>query len=132
MRGLRRSGIFQSSVKGSIDEVGWLRNVRFERRLATGFGRRCSWLAGTAPHRAGPIGVQNGNGAESLRVYDTLRVYDIRYRSEWKRLQGRRRCRLALPEMRSRYGRTAIRLLACLPALALNLSALGSQLRLRF
>lgn len=42
-------------------EVSWSMALRFERRLATAFGRGSAWLVGDAAHLAGPIGVHSLN-----------------------------------------------------------------------
>ncbi|MFQ5570775.1 MAG: FAD-dependent oxidoreductase [Rhodothermales bacterium] len=46
---------------GSIERLRWRIVVRFERRLASAFGRGRTWLAGDAGHVTGPVGVQSMN-----------------------------------------------------------------------
>lgn len=45
----------------SPKDVSWSMAMRFERRLATAFGRRSAWLVGDAAHLTPPIGVQSMN-----------------------------------------------------------------------
>lgn len=47
--------------EGSIDEIRWRVAVRFERRLASAFGRGRVWLAGDAAHLHHPVGAQSMN-----------------------------------------------------------------------
>jgi 2-polyprenyl-6-methoxyphenol hydroxylase-like FAD-dependent oxidoreductase len=44
-----------------IGDLRWRTVVRFERRMATGFGRGRLWLAGDAAHLTGPVGIQSMN-----------------------------------------------------------------------
>jgi len=44
--------------KAKINAVKWRTIVRFERRLATGFGHGRLWLAGDSAHLTGPVGIQ--------------------------------------------------------------------------
>lgn len=44
-----------------VQEIEWSLGIRFERRLASSFGRGRVWLAGDAAHLAPPIGVQSMN-----------------------------------------------------------------------
>jgi 2-polyprenyl-6-methoxyphenol hydroxylase-like FAD-dependent oxidoreductase len=45
----------------TIGDIGWRTVVRFERRLATGFGQGRLWLAGDAAHLTAPGGIQSMN-----------------------------------------------------------------------
>jgi 2-polyprenyl-6-methoxyphenol hydroxylase-like FAD-dependent oxidoreductase len=46
---------------GSVEQFRWRMLVRFEKRLATAFGRDRVWLAGDAGHMTGPVGMQSMN-----------------------------------------------------------------------
>ena len=46
---------------GRVDEIDWRIVVRFESRLAEGFGNGRLWLAGDAGHMTGPVGMQSMN-----------------------------------------------------------------------
>jgi 2-polyprenyl-6-methoxyphenol hydroxylase-like FAD-dependent oxidoreductase len=131
---------------GSIDEVGWRTVVRFERRLATGFGKGRCWLVGDAAHLGAPMAVQSLNvglaEAHDLsraivaslrdgRGTEPLEGYENRYMAEWKRLQGVERTIEPLPQVDPWVWENRDRLLSCLPAHGAELSALASQLRLR-
>jgi 2-polyprenyl-6-methoxyphenol hydroxylase-like FAD-dependent oxidoreductase len=85
----------------AIKEVAWSVAIKFERRLASGFGRGALWLAGDAAHLAGPVGVQSMNVgfrevddlAERLESMlrggaspAALAEYDAMWRGEWRRL----------------------------------------------
>lgn len=88
---------------GSIEDLGWRRLVRFERRLAASFGRGRMWLAGDAGHLAGPIGVHSMNvglqEAAELAAHvagilhggesdERLRSYGEKRLQEWESLLG--------------------------------------------
>lgn len=45
----------------ALHDLQWATLVRFERRLASAFGRRQVWLAGDAAHVAGPVAVRSMN-----------------------------------------------------------------------
>ncbi len=58
-----------------VGEMRWQIAVRFERRLASRFGKGRLWLVGDAGHMTGPIGVQSMN--VGLReVYDLAHVFE--------------------------------------------------------
>jgi len=87
--------------EGSIDEIRWRMAVRFERRLATAFGRGRVWLAGDAAHLHHPAGNQSMNvglreGCELAAILagvlrrgeplDRLERFDAERAVEWRRL----------------------------------------------
>jgi 2-polyprenyl-6-methoxyphenol hydroxylase-like FAD-dependent oxidoreductase len=88
--------------RGSIEDIGWRTAIRFERRLASGFGKDRCWIVGDAAHLAGPIGVQSLNvglaeaadlsKAVAARVRGgdpaALTEWERRYMTEWRRLQS--------------------------------------------
>jgi 2-polyprenyl-6-methoxyphenol hydroxylase-like FAD-dependent oxidoreductase len=120
--------------------------VRFERRLANGFGKNRCWLAGDSAHLGGPVGVQSLNVgmAEAhdlsdaiLRALrdgngsDWLTAYNDRYTCEWKRLSG-----VAIPiegaaDVNPWIWQNRNRLLPCLPGHNSELTLLASRLGLR-
>lgn len=88
---------------GSIEEFRWRMIVRFEKRLASAYGKNRIWLAGDAAHITGPIGMQSMNigifeGMElANRVADlveekatpeSLTDYCGERRLEWRALMG--------------------------------------------
>jgi 2-polyprenyl-6-methoxyphenol hydroxylase-like FAD-dependent oxidoreductase len=132
--------------KGSIEEVGWRTIVRFERRLASGFGHGRCWLAGDAAHLGAPMAVQSLNvglaeahdlsaaivdSVRNGRGTEPLQAYESRYLSEWRRLQGLDRAVEALPQVDPWVWENRDRLLSCLPAHGSELSLLAGQLGIR-
>ena len=101
--------------KGSIGEIVWKSVVRFERRLADGFGKDRLWLAGDAAHLTGPIGIQSMNLglAEGQDLAQTisgvlrnaapqssLDAYSQRWTAVWRQLHnldGGSSCDAAIP-----------------------------------
>ena len=90
---------FQAEIK----DVGWVKEIQFEHRLARQFGRDRAWLAGDAAHQTGPVGMQSMNmgfreGADlALKLAtilrdkgspDLLESYDLESRMEWEQLLG--------------------------------------------
>jgi 2-polyprenyl-6-methoxyphenol hydroxylase-like FAD-dependent oxidoreductase len=88
---------------GSIEQIAWRMVVRFERRLATQFGRDRVWLTGDAAHLTGPVGVQSMNVglAEAWELahmmtrvikegasLDSVESYGQTWLAEWRRLSG--------------------------------------------
>jgi 2-polyprenyl-6-methoxyphenol hydroxylase-like FAD-dependent oxidoreductase len=132
--------------RGSIDNLSWKTVVRFERRLASAWGRGRLWLTGDAAHLTGPVGIQSMNVglaeandlAEALaRVLrergdpQQLEKYGQRWTAEWRRLQGLEGGGLVPhPEADPWVAQHAPQLLTCLPAHGSDLSALAGQLRL--
>jgi 2-polyprenyl-6-methoxyphenol hydroxylase-like FAD-dependent oxidoreductase len=124
----------------SVGDITWRTIVRFERRLATAFGRGRMWIAGDAAHLTGPVGMQSFNSgiAEARDLTDAiaagdagkLRRYNDTWTNVWRQLHGLdgglQASADADPWVRSR----ADRLLACLPALGGDLTPLARQLGL--
>lgn len=130
---------------GSIQEVIWSVAIKFERRLASGFGREGLWLAGDAAHLAGPVGVQSMNvgfleasdlaerfesvlhGGASPAV---LSEYDTTWRAQWRHLldlDGTLRVGTGASPF---VGKNAARILSCLTASGEQLDPLLRQLGL--
>jgi 2-polyprenyl-6-methoxyphenol hydroxylase-like FAD-dependent oxidoreductase len=131
---------------GNIDEVGWRTIVRFERRLASAFGKDRCWLAGDSAHLGAPMAVQSLNVglAESRdlsaaivaalhdgRGMEPLREYENRYMAEWKRLHGLERTVEPLADVDPWVWENRDRLLPCLPGYGSDLSQLASQIGIR-
>lgn len=133
--------------KGSIDEIHWRICVRFERRLASAFGKGRLWLAGDAGHMTGPVGVQSmnvgfreaydlsGRIAAILRhdtQMDDLETYTLERTVEWRRLLGQD-AELAPDDAANPWiADHASQLLACIPASGKDLEVLAGQLKLSF
>lgn len=118
-------------------DLRWSMVVRFERRLASAFGRDRAWLAGDAAHLGEPVAVRSMN--VGLReVHDlaqrmervlagddgALSGYDAERRAEWEGL-------LAAPTDALSGGwldHNRERVLACLPASGTHLAQLAAQL----
>jgi len=124
--------------------IGWSIEVRFERRLASSFGRGRAWLAGDAAHLTGPIGMQSMNAglAEACdlaarierihggRGLDLLDGYGGERRAGWEFQLGRRGGLRPRPSTRDFVAKDAARLLPCLPATGADLAPLAAQLEL--
>ncbi len=128
--------------KGSIDRIDWRIIVRFERRLASSFGKGRLWLAGDAAHTTGPAGIQSMNLglAEAhdltaaihgiLRRGDSdqaLAQYNQRWHGIWRQMLGLEGGLRAGDSSLPWAGKNAGRLTACLPAYGDRLAALASQ-----
>jgi 2-polyprenyl-6-methoxyphenol hydroxylase-like FAD-dependent oxidoreductase len=128
-----------------LGEIGWSAEVRFERRLASAFGRGRVWLAGDAAHLTGPAGMQSMNGgldeASDLasRIAGVLRggqalaaleAYGAGRRAAWELLLGCRGGLRSGPGTLPFVARNAARLLPCLPATGEDLVPLAGQLGL--
>jgi 2-polyprenyl-6-methoxyphenol hydroxylase-like FAD-dependent oxidoreductase len=89
--------------RGSIQALTWRTVVRFERRLATAFGRGRLWLAGDAAHLTGPAGIQSLNSglaegydlAEAIsgvlkegKPLSVLDAHNQRWATVWRKLHG--------------------------------------------
>ncbi|MCB9647729.1 MAG: FAD-dependent monooxygenase [Deltaproteobacteria bacterium] len=131
--------------KGAIDDIDWRLVVRFEKRLATSFGRGRTWLAGDAGHMTGPAGIQSMNvglreghdlahaianvlkgdaGMEKLTAYGEGRT------EEWSRLLGLAGAVKPLPKVDPWIAARAGRLQGSLPATGATLRGLMEQLGL--
>ena len=132
--------------EGQIENIHWRIVVRFERRLATAFGRKRMWLAGDAGHLTGPVGMQSmnvglreakeladvmarvlrdGASPEQLADYNRQRV------AEWRCLLGLESGLMSGDQTDPWVRQCRDRLLPCIPACAANLATLTQQLRLR-
>jgi 2-polyprenyl-6-methoxyphenol hydroxylase-like FAD-dependent oxidoreductase len=126
-------------------EIGWSIEVRFERRLASAFGRGRVWLAGDAAHLTGPAGMQSMNAglgeAKELasrisRIrrgeagLDLLDAYGRERLAEWRFLLGRSGGLRAGSSTPPFLAQNAARLLPCLPATGPDLAPLAAQLGL--
>ncbi|MCU0247602.1 MAG: FAD-dependent monooxygenase [Bryobacter sp.] len=87
----------------AVSEIDWRTVVRFERRLAAGYGRGRLWLAGDAAHLTGPGGIQSMNaGLQEVRELaheagqvvrkktgmEGLARFEERWRQTWRDLLG--------------------------------------------
>lgn len=127
-------------------DIVWSSLVRFDTRLAQGFGREHTWLAGDAGHLASPIGVHSMNGglAEGRlladRLADVLRrdgspemlaAYDRERRAEWESLLETEALRVA--DGADAFVREhASTILSSVPALGADLAALLRPAGLEF
>lgn len=130
---------------GTVDEVFWSVEIRFERRLAKRFGHQNLWLAGDSAHLAGPVGMHSmnvglreawdltdavaeilvgGAGAETLARYAAARD------AEWKRLQGLAGPPQAEPSADPWVRSRAERIAACVPASGKGMADLLGQIGL--
>ncbi|MEZ4653344.1 MAG: FAD-dependent monooxygenase [Candidatus Eisenbacteria bacterium] len=125
-------------------EIHWTTLVRFERRLASTFGKGRIWLAGDAAHLTGPVGVQSVNIglreghdlasriANALHNGDeeSLNAYDEERRLEWQSLLG------ITGDIQGRNGvdpwieQHRYRILPCLPGSGSDLDVMLRQLGL--
>jgi 2-polyprenyl-6-methoxyphenol hydroxylase-like FAD-dependent oxidoreductase len=136
-----RAPWFDSQVK----EIIWSVGIRFERRLAGGFGRGALWLAGDSAHLAGPVGVHSMNVgmaeghdlAGRLETIlrqggnpDLLEEYSRTWGGTWRSLlslDGAPRSGKGASDFVSR---NAARILACTPASGDDLPQLLGQVGL--
>ena len=128
---------------GTPADVNWSLLVRFERRLASGYGAGRTWLAGDAVHMTGPVGVQSMNvGMREAAVLtdalagilggsakaEALQEYERRFLAEWRTLLGLGASggpALTDPWLAAR----ASRLLSCIPASGDDLTHLVGRIR---
>jgi 2-polyprenyl-6-methoxyphenol hydroxylase-like FAD-dependent oxidoreductase len=133
--------------QANIETVKWRSVVRFERRLASGFGQGRLWLAGDSAHLTGPVGVQSMNAglAEArdlaLVLAGVLRdgaapamldAYNQRSLDIWNQLHGQMGMLQPGPTADPWVARHASELLCCLPATGPRLNAMAAQLGLAF
>lgn len=136
-----RATWFQARIKA----VKWRSVVRFERRMASGFGEGRLWLAGDSAHLTGPIGVQSMNAglseardlasvlARILRDGEppsTLEGYGRRSMSLWRQLHGQAGDLTPGPSADPWVAAHARQLLSCIPATGPQLDAMAAQLGL--
>jgi 2-polyprenyl-6-methoxyphenol hydroxylase-like FAD-dependent oxidoreductase len=139
----RRAPWFQAT----INSVKWRSVVRFERRMASGFGQGRLWLAGDSAHLTGPVGVQSMNAglAEARNLAfvlasilrdgappSLLNAYNQRSMETWKQLHGQQGELKAGPTADPWVATHAAELLSCLPATGPRLGAMAAQLGLSF
>lgn len=133
--------------KGSIEEIHWRICVRFERRLASAFGKGRLWLAGDSGHMTGPVGVQSMN-VGFREAYDLagriaailrhekqlgdLEAYSIERITEWRQLLGLDAALSPGFDTDPWIAERAPNLLACLPASGKDLEHLARQLKLSY
>jgi len=129
--------------RAGIRELFWSIPIRFERRLASGFGRGAYWLAGDAAHLAGPAGIHSMNiglreakdlaerfehvlrqGASELESYGPGRE------REWRQMFNADGGLQATGEASEFARRNATRILACTPASGAHLRTLLAQVGL--
>jgi 2-polyprenyl-6-methoxyphenol hydroxylase-like FAD-dependent oxidoreductase len=132
--------------QAKINAVKWRSVVRFERRMAPGFGQGRLWLAGDAAHLIGPVGVQSMNAglaeAHDLAAVlagvirdgapSTLDAYNQRSMEVWKQLHGSAGQLRPGPEADPWVAAHTRELLSCLPATGPRLNAMAAQLGLGF
>jgi 2-polyprenyl-6-methoxyphenol hydroxylase-like FAD-dependent oxidoreductase len=133
--------------QGKIESVKWRGVVRFERRMASGFGQGRLWLAGDSAHLTGPVGVQSMN-AGLAEAHDLafvlagvlrdgvppamLNSYNQRSRDIWKQLHGQAGTLQPGPTADPWVATHAPELLSCLPATGPRLNDMAAQLGLGF
>ena len=131
--------------KGSIENLTWSTIVRFERRMASAFGKGRVWLAGDAAHLTLPAGVQSMNvgmleanqladsfasiigGSDSL---SSMHAYNDRWTATWRQLHGLEAGLRATSSTDPWIAARTDRLMACLPAHGAALAPLAAQLGL--
>jgi len=133
--------------QGKIGPLKWSSVVRFERRLASGFGQGRLWLAGDAAHLTGPVGVQSMNAglAEAHELATALAAvlrdgaspalldaYGQRWLAQWQQLHGQKGSLQPGPAADAWVASHAMELLACLPATGDALGPLAAQVGLTF
>lgn len=126
--------------KMPLGEVTWSVVLRFERRLASRFGRDNAWLVGDAAHLAPPVGVQSmniglreahelarriGSILKSQADQECLEEFNRQRLAEWNALfEGPERIESAQGWSKAE----ASRILSCIPATGSDLSSLARQL----
>lgn len=130
----------------TIEQVSWGNVSRFDRLIASEFGRDRIWLAGDAVHSTSPLGFQSMNRGftEAHQIAsmataaiegnfrsrsELLRLYDETQQSEWRRLLGIE-TRIQSDGALSAF--EGARLVSGLPSSGNDLRTLMAQLGLRF
>jgi 2-polyprenyl-6-methoxyphenol hydroxylase-like FAD-dependent oxidoreductase len=126
-----------------VEMITWRTIARFERRLASEFGKGRCWLVGDAAHLTGPVGVQSMNvGFQEAHELSTLLTqvlhsqaplsvlqnYAAHWSSEWRQLLGIDDGVPAGSTPDSRVEENRARLASCLPAYGADLFALADQI----
>jgi 2-polyprenyl-6-methoxyphenol hydroxylase-like FAD-dependent oxidoreductase len=132
--------------RGNLGPINWQIAIRFERRMASAFGRGRAWLAGDAGHITGPAGAQSMNvgmrEAEELasiltgilregQSADRLKSYNQQRIAEWRHLLGLEGGLKLGQSVDSWICGCSDRLLPCIPASGEELASLVQQLGLR-
>ncbi|MFQ5630326.1 MAG: FAD-dependent oxidoreductase [bacterium] len=132
--------------EGSIDEIRWRLLVRFERRLASAFGKGRVWLAGDAAHLTGPAGIQSMNvglrEAKDLadnialilqkgETFELLEEYNRERLAEWRYMLGLKGGLTVGKQTDSWIGKHSEQLLSCIPASSGDLAKLAEQIGLK-
>jgi 2-polyprenyl-6-methoxyphenol hydroxylase-like FAD-dependent oxidoreductase len=132
--------------KGSIRDIDWSMTVRFERRLASGFGRDRLWLAGDAAHLTGPVGIQSANAGLTeagelgslltriLRENASLGLlvdYGDSRLKQWRQLLGIEGGLTASSKAEPWIAQNTSRIAPCIPATGEDFVRLASQLGLQ-
>ncbi len=133
--------------QGSIEQIVWRMVVRFERKLASQFGRDRVWLAGDSAHLTGPVGVQSMNVGlaevqdltfimnrvlhEGAPLSD-LEAYGKQWHEEWRRLSGLTGGLKPMDGCDPWVAGHAGAILSCLPAHGKALDAMAAQIGLKF
>lgn len=133
--------------KAGVQELFWSIPIRFERRLASTFGRGALWLAGDAGHLAAPGGVHSmnvglreahdlaGRFESVLRGTTTvadLATYGEEREREWTGLLGGTGSVKVTADASAFVREHAARILDCTPASGAHLQALLGQVGLEF
>ncbi len=132
---------------GSLGDFRWRMMVRFEKRLASQFGRGRVWLAGDAGHLTGPVGMQSMNIGmnegqmlansladiiEGWADSSILEAYNTDREREWRALLGLSTVLSGGPKMDGFISTYLDRLPGCIPASVDSLpdyaAALGAEL----
>jgi len=135
-----------SWFSGRTQQINWHITVRFERRLASAFGRERVWLAGDAGHLTGPAGMQSMNiglrearqladifsGAlrENRDYAQPLQEYNAQRTTEWRALLGLDGGLTPQADADPWIRQIHQRLVPCLPASGSDLAALAGQVGL--
>jgi 2-polyprenyl-6-methoxyphenol hydroxylase-like FAD-dependent oxidoreductase len=139
---LRRSAPWFSPGSGTIR---WSSGVAFVPRLADGYGKGMTWLAGDAAHMAGPVGVHSMNMGllEAADLADRiagvqrgqgtagqLAEYGTRWMSAWRSLMNLDNTLSSAQDADPWVESEAQRILPCLPATGDDLAKLLTQIGL--
>jgi len=127
--------------------IHWSSAVMFARRLADGFGKDLTWLAGDSAHMAGPAGVQSMNAglvegadladrlADILQkkgTSDLLDAYGEATRSRWRALLDLDQGLKAGAKTDPWIAKKAAAILGTVPATGSDLTALLAQIGLEY
>lgn len=130
-----------------VREVNWTTRVGFARMLAGDFGRDRCWLAGDAGHQTSPVGMQSMNvglreaadlAGRLKRILresastSLLAEYGEERRQEWRGLLGTQGTVRAGASASAWVKAHRQRLLSCLPASGVELTAMASVLGLEW